>query len=306
MPSLLTTLRHHGFRLGMLCMLSLPALAHVNHGGGFRPVLDPLPNALAEVSVQLTDTLAPQLLVENRGAEVVTILGQDGKPFLRIGPQGVEANTRHAEWLKTYLPGGLPGRKPEAGDTPLWKTVKASRSWGWFDSRLKPANVTEDSLWRIPVLIGSRPSEIRGRFKPALQAGYWQADWRSKPVLPDGIQIVLIPGQPYGMMLSNRSTSVVTVLDRQGQPFIRLSKAGTEANLNSSQWRETATQQGLRQISTANSSGWQMISTSPRYTWVEPRTRSNANTKKAFTWQIQLRIDTRLVTLTGESRWRSK
>jgi len=293
------------FWLSMLVMLSLSAHAHVNHGESYRPVLDTLPKELDSISVQLTDTLAPQLLLENRSASVITILGQNQQPFLRISRDRVEANTRHPDWLKTYLPGGLPGRKPEAGNAPLWKQVKASNSWGWFDSRLKPSSVSADSVWQVPVLVGDKPSVISGRFTPAQQSGYWQANWQAKPVLPNGIRVALIPGQPYGIMLSNASQAVVTVLDQDGQPFIRLSKIGTEASLKSALWRDTAAQQGLRQ-GEQKEKHWQLVSTAPRYTWIEPRTRGKQGTKKPLSWQIQLQVDTQLVTLKGESRWLSK
>lgn len=295
----------HSFWLSMLVMLSLSSHAHVNHDESYRPVLDKLPKELEGITVQLTDTLAPQLLLENRSTAAITILGQDGKPFLRISRNSVDANTRHAEWLKTYLPGGLPGRKPEAGNSPLWKQVKASNSWGWFDSRLKPTQVNADSSWHVPVLVGDKPTKISGRFAPAQQNGYWQAKWISKPALPEGISVTLIPGQPYGIMLSNQTSAVVTVLDQDGQPFIRISKTGTEASLKSALWRETAAQQGLRNVARRDNP-WQLISKTPRYTWIEPRTRGKQASKKPLPWQIQLRVDTQLITLKGESRWLSK
>jgi len=79
------------FWLSMLVMLSLSAHAHVNHGESYRPVLDTPPKELDGISVQLTDTLAPQLLLENRSASVITILGQNQQPFLRISRDRVEA-----------------------------------------------------------------------------------------------------------------------------------------------------------------------------------------------------------------------
>ena len=297
--------RKRALWLSMLVMLSLSSHAHVNHDESFRPVLDKLPKELGGISVQLTDTLAPQLLLENRSASVITILGQNQQPFLRISRDRVEANTRHPDWLKTYLPGGLPGRKPEPGHTPLWKQVKASNSWGWFDSRLQPAQANADSVWQVPVLIGNMPSAITGRFTPAQLNGYWQANWRVKPTLPNGISIALIPGQPYGVMLANKSNAVVTVLDPNGKPFIRVSKAGTEASLKSTFWRETAAQQGLRNGG-QDHKDWQLISTAPRYTWIEPRTRGKQVAKKPLTWTSQLLVDEQLVTLKGESRWLSK
>lgn len=284
-----------------------PVQAHVNHGGGVSPTLSALPASLAGLQVQLTETLAPQLLVANPTDKSLIILGQDGQPFLRLSPQGTEANTRHPDWLKTYLPGGLPGRKPDAGTTPLWKAVKSSPTWGWFDSRLQPAGRKAGESWRIPVLIDGQASEIKGRFQPALQEGYWQASWTRLPALPAGVSLMLIPGQPYGLMLSNSSAQAVTILGRQGEPFIRVSPQGTEAYLDSPLWRETASQQALRHnAGSKTSSPWLKLNSTQRHTWIEPRTRGRNGQTQPLRWEIRLQTGSQQLVAEGISRWVSK
>ena len=233
--------------------------------------------------------------------------GQDGQPFLRLGPQGAEANTRHPDWLKTYLPGGMPGRKPETGKTPLWKSVRSSPTWGWFDARLQPAGHKVGASWRIPVLLDGKASEIKGSFQATLQSGYWQASWTRLPTLPAGVNLMLIPGQPYGLMLSNQSPQPVTVLGRQGEPFIRVSAQGTEAYLASPLWQETASQQGLRQSKPGDAaSPWRKLNSAQRHTWIEPRTRGRNGQTQPLRWEIQLQVGSQRLVAQGISRWVSK
>jgi len=282
------------------------ALAHVSHDAGVRPTLSALPPMLTGVQVQLTETLAPQLLVENQTGKTLIILGQDGQPFLRLSPSGSEANTRHPEWLKTYLPGGLPGRKPEAGTSPLWKVVKKSPNWGWFDTRLQPAGRKAGETWQIPVVLDGKAGEIKGSFQDSLQAGYWQASWTQRPKLPAGVSLMLIPGQPYGLMLSNNSAQPVTVLGREGEPFIRVSAQGTEAYLASPLWQETAAQQGLRNVQGLKAEGWIKLNSTQRHTWIEPRTRGSSGQTKPQYWEIRLQAGTQSLVAKGISRWVSK
>lgn len=282
------------------------AVAHDSHSGGVRPTLSALPPTLAGVQVQLTETLAPQLLVENQTGKTLIILGQDGQPLLRLSPAGSEANTRHPEWLKTYLPGGLPGRKPETGTSPLWKMVKKSPNWGWFDTRLQPAGRKAGQTWQIPVVLDGKAAEIKGSFQDSIQAGYWQASWTYLPKLPDGVSLMLIPGQPYGLMLSNNSAQAVTVLGRQGEPFIRVSAQGTEAYLASPLWQETAAQQGLRSRQGQHSEPWVKLNSTQRHTWVEPRTRGRNGQTQPQHWEIRLQAGTQQLVAKGVSRWVSK
>lgn len=290
----------------VLLAASMSAHAHVNHADSVSPTLGDLPPLLAGMQVQLQETLAPQLLVANPTNQTLIILGQDGQPFLRLSPRGTEANTRHPDWLKTYLPGGLPGRKPETGDAPLWKLVKKSPHWGWFDPRLKATEQKAGDRWRIPVLLDGKPSEITGNFKTSLHKGYWQASWTSLPALPPGVSLMLIPGQPYGMMLSNNSPQPVTIFGRDNEPFIRISAKGTEAHLGSSLWQETAAQQGLRAEPSNPKSPWVMLSEAQRYTWIEPRTRGASGQTKPLHWQVSLQVGSDRVLAKGISRWVSK
>jgi hypothetical protein len=295
-----------GLRLAAVVLTSLfctHAVAHGAHGGDRRATLDPLPVALKGVTVQLAETLGTQLIVDNKTSTPLVVLADDGKPFLRIKGSGVEANVRHQTWLDTYLPGGLPHREVVAGegDKPDWRFARKTSHWGWFDGRLKAAEAKGDT-WRIPVRYGNTDAAITGKFVDALANGLWQANWQRAPKLPKGVTVLLIPGQPFGLMLSNKTKQTVEVLDAQKQPFLRLNAKGTFANTHSALWQETAAQPSLRQ---EQAQAWQKISNTPRYTWVEPRTlpAAGASTKAVQRWNITLLIDGKATVLNGQSRW---
>lgn len=122
----------------------------------------PMPGVMAQV---LPGQL-PGLIVT--ASSPVTVLGQDGEPFLRFGPAGVEANQRSPTWL-------LSGRAAEEGldpadldldatAEPAWIVVSEGASLGWLDPRLAapdelPAGteVPEDGFvtlatWQLPLL----------------------------------------------------------------------------------------------------------------------------------------------------------
>lgn len=275
--------------------------AHDSHADARTPTLAGIPAGLAGLRIQLADSLAPQLLVENPTRGTLEILGRDGRPFLRLSPDGAEADHHHPDWLASWLPGGLPGRKADSS-TPDWQTIRAQPSWGWFDPRLRAT--PGQTQWRIPVRLGGTRSEIRGGFRDALAGGFWQAGWRSRPQLPQGIRLQLIPGQPYGLMLSNDTDQPVTVLGRQQEPFLRISRTGSHARLDSPLWQETAAQQALRAPATG-SSGWQRLSNGSRHVWVDPRTRppTGASRQQPHAWDIVLRWGKQQLTVQGESRW---
>ncbi|MEO7825357.1 MAG: hypothetical protein ABIR53_08125 [Paraperlucidibaca sp.] len=284
-------------------LCSLNAWSHSAHGEDRRASLDALPSALQGVTVQLVDTLGAQLVVDNKTTKPLVILASDGQPFLRISSIGVDANVRHQTWLDSYLPGGLPHRETVAGEgnTPDWRMVRKASHWGWFDERLK-VEQAEGESWRIPVRYGDVDTAITGKFVAALANGLWQANWQSAPKLPKGISVLLIPGQPFGLMLSNKTQQTVEVLDDQKQAFLRINRKGTFANTHSALWQKTAVQSSLRQ---AQTQAWQKVSDSPRYTWVEPRTlpAADASTKTLQRWSITLLIDGKPTTLAGKSRW---
>ncbi len=278
--------------------------AHADHEAEFLPQLLPLPAAMTGIKVQIAHTLAPQLLISNSTDKTLTILANDGQPFIRFSSKGAEANVRHQTWFDTYLPGGLPTRKPEPGTGADWRIVSDKGTWGWFDLRLRPEKIQANSRWSIPVLVNGKASQIEGKFVPALRKGAWQASWDSPPKLPQGVSLQLVPGQPFGIMLSSTLKTDVIVQDREHQPFLRIGPKMTHAHTGSQLWRETTTQQGLLNAAQGTKPSWQLVGGGGLYTWLEPRTQpSDLSNPKVHAWHINLVIDNKHYRVDGSSRW---
>jgi hypothetical protein len=115
-------------------------------------------NPAPGVTVALLPGSHPDLYVQNTGRLVVTVLGQQGEPFARIGPHGVQVNLRspiHAADASAR------GQNPEASANPaarpLWRRVSSAGAYDWLDPRPRL-----ESHWSVPLLIGSQRFAITG------------------------------------------------------------------------------------------------------------------------------------------------
>lgn len=293
--------------LGWLSLIWAGCLyAHADHEPDWRPSLDAVTTpALAGMRFEIVHTLAPQLLAHNPGGRTLEVLAADGQAFLRLGPRGVEANVRHPAWFDTYLPGGLPTRQPAPGNGPDWRQVDQQPTWGWFDQRLRPADIRAGTRWQVALRVDGQPAMLQGRFVPNLAPGLWQARWLRAPALPAGVEVSLVPGQPHGIMISTRGPTVL-VQDRERQGFLRISPRLVEAHTGSRLWRETTAQTGLLQA-TLSAPGWRPIGGGGRHVWLEPRTQPThqpgAGERKPHRWHIHLLVDDQPVRLDGISEW---
>ena len=101
-------------RLGLAAFTALVAFvgpAGTASAHDFEPALRPVvvgvdPRAPG-VTVEVRTIVAPALFVRNEGDAVLEVLGSDGRPFLRIGPRGVEGNLASPELYTSNAP--VPG-----------------------------------------------------------------------------------------------------------------------------------------------------------------------------------------------------
>ena len=159
-----------------------PAAAHA---GGPEPdnwvaVVDSVTPAMPGVTFRLVDR-GEEVELANAGSDVVTVLGYDGEPYLRIGPGGVEENARSAA---TYLNRTRDSHSPvpdsalDPAAPPQWRQVSATPSWRWHDHRthwmaeeLPPSVVdrpdgtdtVEVSRYRLDFRQGDTPATVSGR-----------------------------------------------------------------------------------------------------------------------------------------------
>ena len=78
---------------GALVVPATPAGAHASDPS-VRPVIDAVDPAVPGVTVQLAASVTAQLVVSNPTPTTVSVLDVNDEPFLRIGPEGVTANSR--------------------------------------------------------------------------------------------------------------------------------------------------------------------------------------------------------------------
>ena len=276
---------------------------------GVVAVLDAVEPPLPGVTVEVRPSAVDQLLVSNPTPTVLTILGVEGEPFLRIGPGGAYANLGSPSWPRSNSPGGGGG-----GSGPE-RFVRVARepAWGWFDHRmhaddvaLDPAlrqgrNVVRLSEWRVPFRYGDRAGEFRGHveFRPVL--GAFRTAVRS---LPPGVTADVLQGRVPGLFLRYAGAGPLVVLGAAREPFARLAPAATEVNLASPTYVEDLTLRGLTPTVAADATAeprWQRVATAPALTWLDRRLTGQEGTSAG--WRIPLRLGATEAAIEGVTEW---
>jgi len=159
-----------------------PATNYRSEVTGVEPALD-------DVDVSVID-LGARVALTVRGDHTVVVLGYSGEPYLRIGPDGVWANTRSPA---TYFNQDRYGRTvpppdADAGAQPVWHRVSSARTARWHDHRTHwmsptpPPEVAADpevsriiDRWKIPLLVDGRRATVMGQlaWEPSPAAWPW-------------------------------------------------------------------------------------------------------------------------------------
>ena len=130
------------------------------------------------VAVQLAPGRIPGLYVTNTGPTPVVVVGASGEPFLRIGPDGVEANRHSPTWIDNArardqdLTAAAAEADPDAA--PDWTPVSSSPSTSWLEfrgnyHRGEPPRAVVDKggttvlrRWSVPIERGEQRVDVRG------------------------------------------------------------------------------------------------------------------------------------------------
>ncbi|CAN5891988.1 hypothetical protein BH20ACT7_BH20ACT7_05720 [soil metagenome] len=132
------------------------------------------------------------LSVTNASDVELTVLGYEGEPYLRVGPEGVFENRASAATYQNTDRYANVGELPEdvgANVEPRWQQVSGANSYLWHDHRAHwmsqnlPPSVTDPSVetvvqqWEVPFTIDGRERIVEGelRWIPAPSAGVWVA-----------------------------------------------------------------------------------------------------------------------------------
>lgn len=268
------------------------------------------------VELHQDSLLAPQLAVANRSGQTLEIFDEDGRAFLRIGPQDTRADVAAEAFHRTRISGGATPPAGTLSRQPRWRTVSRTAEYGWFDSRIATGPIeipraisamTHDmpfGEWEIPLQLGSKRMKLRGYFvyTPPSQ-GVIRSVLLSPTEPAPGIQVQLAPGAVPAVMLSNSSALPVTVLDSRGEPYLRISSKGVQARLDSPDWLRSRTDPQFE------GTGWHAVSSARSYVWFEHRAQytgpaiSSGPTRRFGDWRVPLLVGDRVLELRGAYEW---
>ncbi len=294
--------------------------------GGVRNVLDEVDPPLPGVTIQVRISVADQLVVANPTGTELAVLGEQGEPFLRIGPDGALANVRSPTWFRSNDPTGAFPVSPraDADAAPEWLRVAREPAWGWFDHRLHRVQLgvlppsdepVELERWEVPMRYGDRNVVVRGRreYRPARGA--------FRTVVTDqveGAEATVLAGTLPGIFLRVTGDETLTLLEEGDVPFARIGPEGAEVNETSATWSLTASARSgaapAGDVGTRAAPRWKRIAPDPFLGWLEPRTRYQAEEppravleagreQVVHRWSIPVRIGDERHMLAGTTSW---
>lgn len=303
------------------CWAAAPAAAH-DVDPTVRTVLDEVAPAVDGLVVEVAVSVTTQLLVENRTADLLEVLDDDGRPFLRIGPGGVEADIATPAWVASNSPFGGAVLPPE-GAPAQWRRVATDPAWGWFDHRLHPELVGplaegDEVRWVVPMRLGERAVEARGHLERRSVLGGFTSRLTSPAAPFPDVVVQLLDGRLPGFFLRNDGPAVVTVFGADGEPFARVGPTGTEVNRRSPTWLATAQGRGedVEGLSAdpAAEPDWSAIGPDPSLAWLDERGRYPEDEPPAgvlaagsaavvLEWSVPLERDGERATIEAVTAW---
>jgi hypothetical protein len=133
--------------------------------GAYSARLATAEDVAAGVRVRVLPGRPPGLFVSNASGQVLTVLDQAGVPFLRIGPDGVDANIHSAAWTASGRSADVPAAAaPDDALAPRWQRVARASSYSWIEPRLAGDDDRRRATgWEIPALLGDMPLRVAGQ-----------------------------------------------------------------------------------------------------------------------------------------------
>lgn len=313
-----------GAVLSLVVLTAGPATAHAGDPT-LVTRLDGVTPALPEgVTVEVRGTIADQLVVSNPTATPIVALDPDGTEFLRISSDGVQGNTSSPYFHLSGAPPEIRVPLPTSANSsaaPVWVPLSTGPTWAWFDPRLSPAflqvpvggrqdnvETSEDvATWSVPLRHGTEALSVEGALERRPVTGRFES---TIDPLPDGISAVL--GQGYVPTLSMQAAPgrEVTVLGRDGQPYLRFGATGAEVNRDSPTYRDDL--MGRGRLPGPTEVGWAPLPGTT--TWLDTRLRFPAeDPPEQFAgaeqpvdvarWEVPVIVDGAPLALTGAIRW---
>jgi hypothetical protein len=128
-----------GLAFVMLVGLASPAAAHGTAqvpATDYKVEIGSITPAVAGLHVRAVDDGA-RIELRNQSGSEITVLGYDGEPYLRVGPDGVLRNERSPAvfWNRQQLQTGSPPRSFDAAKAPDWHHISGGNVARWHDHR---------------------------------------------------------------------------------------------------------------------------------------------------------------------------
>lgn len=277
-----------------LAALAPPAAAH-GFERALEPVLDGVEPSVSGVTVEVRTVVAPALFVRNDGRRPLEVIGSDGRPFVRLGPRGVEANVSSPDLYRSNAPvAGAPIptlAKPDA--SPIWVRVAREPAWSWFEHRIDPLRARAGDRWAIPARLGGRELRFTGRWKSAVVRGVFRTVVERIRPRAEGVSVEALDEGP-ALLVQNATGRLLELLDENDRPFLRVSRTGVEL-----------VQPG---------GSWARMGTTPAWAWLERRAgwesatpparlRDAAEAVRLRGWSVRGRLDGRPLTISGRVEW---
>lgn len=318
-----------GAVLALAVVTAAPAVAHAGDPALVSRLTSVSPALPAGVTASLRTTIADQVVVTNPTTIPLVALDRDGAEFLRISADGVQGNTASpyfscAVFSCTADPSengdGVPPAA-SAGPDPVWVALSTDPSWAWFDPRLSPAYLqlpvggrqdvpeTEElATWTVPLRYGENAVSLEGVLVRRPVTGRFETTLDPPPA---GISALIAQGYVPTLSVQAARGREVTVLGRDGRPYLRFTRAGAEVDGGSATYRDDLLGRG-RPVSAADT-GWIRLPGSSN-TWLDTRLRFPAEDPPAefadvaqpvevSRWEIPVIVDKVPQVLSGSIRW---
>ncbi|GAC1445360.1 MAG: hypothetical protein NVS3B26_12990 [Mycobacteriales bacterium] len=262
----------------------------------------------------MTANLAAQLVVDNPTDVPLEVLGATGQPFLRISRAGVFGNLGSPDFYATATPNGGPDRGSGAD---RFVQISGGSSWGWYDHRLHPVAVTAPADLRrmsrlasfeVPLRYGAAATTVRGHLEYRPLLGQFDDTITS---VPTGLTASVLQGRLPGLFVT--VTAAMTVLGRDGEPFVRSDGRALSVNTASRTYVEDQQARGVAAGPPAVTPRWRALP-GRTFTWLDERLRfpsaapppaalKTAAPSTVGTWTIPVSLPGSTTALRGQMRW---
>jgi len=307
-------------------VLAPAAQAHEGTDGEIAALLDRVTPEMVGVALTVeTTALGPQFVLENTTATELTVLSSVGDPLFRVGPEGVFGNIRSPEWYTSKTPNGaitIPERAAEKG-TPVWLKVSRDPNWGWFDHRLHAVSLSPAQkavtapleafgTWTVPIQYGDALGSADGHFEYRPPLGTFTPTLSDTSPAP-GVTLTALPGNPRpAVAIDNSGSSEVIVLGDTGEPYLRITAAGAEANGASPTWikSQNPAAQGEQAGDPTVPARWVSVGTNPNYAFTLERAGPEPDLVALYritepavvrSWSVTLLVDGTPIVVDGET-----